>query len=304
MDAAALQQLEAYLDSLRFQRRLSPHTLAAYGRDLRQLRDYCERRGLSDWQALKAADLRQYLAQRHREQLGSRSLHRALSAQRGFFAWLIRGGELAGDPTVGLRAPKAPRRLPKVLDVDQVVSLLEVPVDDILEQRDLAMWELFYSSGLRLSELTGLDIVDVDLRDGMVLVRQGKGRKSRQVPVGACARKAMAAWFAARDRLVREGETAVFLSRRGTRIAPRTVQARLERWQFRLGLSEGLHPHRLRHSFASHLLESSADLRAVQELLGHANLSTTQVYTHLDFQHLASVYDRAHPRARSGRKGE
>jgi len=279
MDAAALQQLEAYLDSLRFQRRLSPHTLAAYGRDLRQLRDYCERRGLPDWQALKAADLRQYLAQRHREQLGSRSLQRALSAQRGFFAWLIRGGELAGDPTVGLRAPKAPRRLPEVLDVDQVVSLLEVPVDDILEQRDLAMWELFYSSGLRLSELTGLDIVDVDLRDGMVLVRQGKGRKS-------------------------QGETAVFLSRRGTRIAPRTVQARLERWQLRLGLSEGLHPHRLRHSFASHLLESSADLRAVQELLGHANLSTTQVYTHLDFQHLASVYDRAHPRARSGRKGE
>jgi integrase/recombinase XerC len=183
-----------------------------------------------------------------------------------------------------------------------MTGLLEAPPGDVLELRDIAMWELFYSSGLRLSELTQLDLVDLDLSAGGVLIRHGKGEKSRHVPVGRCAIRALEAWLAQRAAFAGAEERAVFLSRRGTRIAPRTVQSRLERWQRKLGLPEHVHPHMLRHSFASHLLESSGDLRAVQELLGHANLGTTQVYTHLDFQHLASVYDQAHPRARKRRR--
>ena len=298
MDAAARQQLQTFLDGLRFQQRVSPHTLDAYGRDLQRLEAFCDERHLSRWESLQAADLREYLAGEHRRGLGGRSLQRRLSAIRGFFDALIRRGELERNPATGLRAPKSPRTLPKTLDVDQMVGLLEAPADDVLESRDLAMWELFYSSGLRLAELTALDLADIDLRDGMVLVRRGKGGKSRHVPIGAQARQALETWLTAREHYSAEGQQAVFLSRRGQRIAPRTVQARLVRWQKKLGISERLHPHRLRHSFASHLLESSGDLRAVQELLGHASLSTTQVYTHLDFQHLAQVFDRAHPRAR------
>jgi len=303
LDAAARQQLQTFLDGLRFQQRVSPHTLDAYGRDLRRLEAFCDERQLVRWESLQAVDLREYLAREHRRGLGSRSLQRGLSAIRGFFAALIRRGELERNPASGVRAPKSPRTLPKPLDVDQMVGLLEAPIDDELESRDLAMWELFYSSGLRLAELTALDLADIDLREGMVLVRRGKGGKSRYVPIGAQARQALETWLTARDSYGPGGRQAVFLSRRGQRIAPRTVQVRLVRWQQKLGVSERLHPHRLRHSFASHLLESSGDLRAVQELLGHASLSTTQVYTHLDFQHLAQVYDRAHPRARR-KKGE
>jgi integrase/recombinase XerC len=298
LDPAAHRQLQAFLDGLRFQQRVSPHTLDAYGRDLRRLEAFCDERRIAHWESLEAADLREYLARQHRRGLGSRSLQRALSAIRGFFDALIRRRELERNPATGLRAPKAPRTLPKPLDVDQMVGLLEAATDDVLERRDLAMWELFYSSGLRLVELTALNVSDIDLREGMVLVRRGKGGKSRHVPLGAHAKQALETWLTARDGYCPGERQAVFLSRRGERIAPRTVQARLARWQHKLGISERLHPHRLRHSFASHLLESSGDLRAVQELLGHASLSTTQVYTHLDFQHLAQVYDRAHPRAR------
>ena len=303
MDAAADRQLESYLDALHFQQRVSPHTLDGYGRDLARLKVFCEARGVVTWSGLTIPILREHVAQRHREQIGSRSLQRSLSAIRGFFDFLIKRGETIANPAKGIRAPKAPRKLPKLLDVDQMTGFLEAPPDDGLEQRDVAMWELFYSSGLRLAELTGLDLTDLDLQAKSVLVRHGKGQKSRHVPVGACAARALERWLTLRRDFASGGETAVFLSRRGTRIAPRTVQARLERWQTKLGIPEGVHPHMLRHAFASHLLESSGDLRAVQELLGHANLSTTQVYTHLDFQHLASVYDRAHPRARKRRKG-
>lgn len=298
MRDAAERQLAAYLDSLRHQRRASPHTLDGYAHDLDRLREFCQERDIDAWTDLGAAKIREHIANRHRGGLESRSLQRELSAIRGFFDFLVKRGESQANPARGVRAPKAPRRLPRLLDVDQMAGLLDAAPDDELEIRDLAMWELFYSSGLRLAELTGLDLADMDLRAGSVLVRLGKGRKSRQVPVGRLAVEALERWLALRGGFAAAGEAALFVSRRGGRIAKRTVQCRLEHWQLKLGLPERVHPHRLRHSFASHLLESSGDLRAVQELLGHANLATTQVYTHLDFQHLASVYGRAHPRAK------
>lgn len=298
MHAAAEQQLTAYLDSLRVQRRASPHTLASYGHDLARLREFCEQREFAAWTDLGPAQVREHIAERHRLGLESRSLQRELSAIRSFFDFLIKRGESTHNPAKGVRAPKIPRRLPRPLDVDQMAGLLDAAPDDELESRDLAMWELFYSSGLRLSELTGLDLADLDLPAGMVLVRLGKGGKSRLVPVGQKASEALEHWLTLRTGFAAAGERALFVSRRGGRIATRTVQVRLEHWQIKLGLPERVHPHRLRHSFASHLLEGSGDLRAVQELLGHANLATTQVYTHLDFQHLAKVYDRAHPRAK------
>jgi integrase/recombinase XerC len=294
----AERQLTAFLDTLRFQRLVSPHTLAGYARDLERLKRFCESRGIQTWEQLSSAQVREYIAGRHRDGLKSRSLQRELSAIRGFFDFLVKRRESAQNPARGVRAPKAPHTLPKPLDVDQMAGFLEAAPEDDLEIRDIAMWELFYSSGVRLSELTGLDLADLDLSEGMAVIRQGKGQKSRHVPVGRHAAEALARWLALRGAYAGAEEPALFVSRRGGRIAARTVQARLERWQMKLGLPERLHPHRLRHSFASHLLESSGDLRAVQELLGHANLATTQIYTHLDFQHLASVYDRAHPRAK------
>ena len=290
--------MEAYLDMLRFQQRVSRHTLDGYRRDIVRLQAFCEARGIASWTGLATSLLREHMAQRHRAGIGSRSLQRELSATRGFFDFLVRRGETDSNPAKGLRAPKVAKTLPKPLDVDQMVGLLDAPADDTLEQRDLAMWELLYSSGLRLSELTGLDLADLDLKAGSVLVRHGKGQKSRHIPVGTCALNALTQWLVIRSGFASESERALFLSRRGQRISPRTVQVRLERWQMKQGGVGRVHPHKLRHSFASHLLESSGDLRAVQELLGHANLSTTQVYTHLDFQHLASVYDKAHPRAK------
>jgi integrase/recombinase XerC len=301
MHDEAESQLQAFLDGLRHQQRSSEHTLDGYGRDLRRLRDHCAERGIDAWTDLSPAQLREYVALRHRSGIGSRSLQRQLSAVRGFFDFLVKRREAADNPARGIRAPKSPKRLPKLLDVDQMAGLLEAPAEDTLEQRDLAMWELFYSSGLRLAELTGLDLADLDLADGMVLVRRGKGGKSRHVPVGRKALDALRQWLAIRDGHAAAGERALFVSVRGGRLGRRAVQVRLERWQRKLGLPVRVHPHLLRHSFASHVLESSGDLRAVQELLGHANLATTQVYTHLDFQHLANVYDSAHPRARKRR---
>jgi integrase/recombinase XerC len=301
MRAEAEARIAAFLDKLRFQQRASSHTVENYARDLARFRQYCEGREFEYWEQLETAHVRAHIAARHREGIGSRSLQRELSAIRGFFDFLVKEREVEHNPARGVRAPKAPRTLPKPLDVDQVVELLDNAPEDELETRDLAMWELFYSSGLRLSELTSLDSGDVDLDAGLVLVRLGKGRKSRQVPVGRCAIEALRRWLGERGGYADAAQRALFVSRRGNRIAPRTVQSRLEHWQEKLGFMERLHPHRLRHSFASHMLESSGDLRAVQELLGHANLSTTQIYTHLDFQHLASVYDRAHPRAKKRR---
>jgi integrase/recombinase XerC len=288
----------AFLQALEVQLRLSRHTLAAYGRDLAKLRGYCDGQGIGAWRDLTPSGIREHIAIRHRDHVGSRTLQRELSAMRRFFRFLIKRGEISQNPAESLRAPKAPRRLPSLLDADQMLGFLEIKTEGDLEIRDLAMWELFYSSGLRLSELTGLDLSDLDLESGLLLVRQGKGRKSRQVPIGRYAARALQSWLGVRANFRNDCPTAVFLSGRGGRISPRAVQARMERWRRKLGLQTPVHPHMLRHSFASHLLESSGDLRAVQELLGHANLSTTQAYTHLDFQHLAEVYDRAHPRAK------
>jgi integrase/recombinase XerC len=285
----------AYLDELAVQRRLSRHTCEGYGRDLRRLLDFASGRPLD---SLAAADMRRAVAQLHGRGLSGRSLARALSAWRSFFRWMLRHRHLAANPCQGLRAPKAARALPAALSPDQAHALLDADPGDELEVRDTAMFELFYSSGLRLSELAGLDVeAGLDLQSGEVQVT-GKRSKTRTVPVGQKARQALSGWLEQREALARPGEPALFVSRRGTRLSVRTIQLRLDRWATKQGLGVRVHPHVLRHSFASHVLQSSGDLRAVQEMLGHANISTTQVYTHLDFQHLAKVYDAAHPRAK------
>jgi integrase/recombinase XerC len=299
----AEQQIADFLDLLRFQQRVSRHTLASYSRDLLQLKKYCDLHRITRWEELTSRHIRDHIASRHGKGLGSRSLQRELSAIRSFLSFLVKRHQIPDNSARGVRPPKSPRKLPALLDADQMTGLLEGEQDDELEIRDVAMWELFYSSGLRLSELVSLEIQDLDLNAGTVLVRHGKGQKSRIVPVGRCARQAIERWLTFRSGYAHIGEKALFVSKRGNRIAGRTVQLRLERWQRKLGLPEHVHPHMLRHSFASHILESSGDLRAVQELLGHANLSTTQIYTHLDFQHLAAVYDQSHPRAKKRRPG-
>ena len=298
MSGAAEQagaRVAAYLEELAVQRRLSPHTCDGYGRDLKRLLEHAGERPLD---ALGASDIRRAIAQLHGRGLSGRSLARTLSAWRSFFRWMVRHRHLEANPCQGLRAPKSPRALPAVLSPDQAGALLDAEAGDELDVRDKAMFELFYSSGLRLSELAGLDLgAGVDLRAGEVRVT-GKRSKTRTVPVGEKARQALSRWLEQREALARPGEQALFVSRRGTRLSVRMIQMRLERWATRQGMGVRVHPHVLRHSFASHVLQSSGDLRAVQEMLGHANISTTQVYTHLDFQHLAKVYDAAHPRAK------
>lgn len=292
------EAVAAWLAELAEQRRLSPHTIANYRRDLAQLLAAAEGQPLD---RLLVHHIRRFVAGLHAKGLSGRSLARLLSAWRGFFAWLGERGLVRINPCDGIRAPKSPRRLPKALSVDEAARLLQ-PDDDgdsRLEARDAAMFELLYSSGLRLAELVGLDrdALDSILNDGEVRVI-GKRSKPRLVPVGSQARQALAAWAALRDALAAADEPALFVNRRGRRIGPRSVELRLARRAVRLGLPQHVHPHMLRHSFASHVLQSSGDLRAVQEMLGHASIASTQVYTHLDFQHLASVYDRAHPRAK------
>lgn len=288
------QWLNAFCASLRH---LAAHTRLAYQRDLARLQAYCDKHALGRWRDLDGGRLRGFVAERHRQGIGGRSLQRNLSAIRAFFRYLQATGEVEHNPAEGIRAPKAPRNLPRVLDVDQARQLLAADAEDPLAARDKAMFELFYSSGLRLSELTGLDIEAVDFNDRLVTVT-GKGGKMRVVPVGQYALGALCAWLKIRPALAGPAEAALFVSRRGGRISGRNVQQRLRAWALKRGLAHPVHPHMLRHSFASHLLESSGDLRAVQELLGHADIAATQVYTHLDFQHLAQVYDQAHPRAR------
>ncbi|HEB95380.1 MAG TPA: tyrosine recombinase XerC [Sedimenticola thiotaurini] len=288
---------DRFLHHLRHERRLSPLTLENYRRDLTRLGDWCAGRGIGRWRDLDGHQVRQYLAERHRHGISARTLQRELSSLRSLFRYLLREGEAEANPAQGIRAPKGQRRLPATLDADQLGHLLDAPPADPLEQRDLAMMELLYSSGLRLAELVSLERDQID-REDATLVVTGKGAKSRRVPVGRKALAALEQWLRVRPTLAAADETALFVSRHGRRIHPRTVQQRLRRWALRQGAPRDLHPHLLRHSFASHLLESSGDLRAVQELLGHADISTTQIYTHLDFQHLARVYDAAHPRAR------
>lgn len=301
MHAEANRQMRDFLNGLRFERRASPHTIKGYTRDLDQLTRFCNANGIEQWHQLQSFHVQSYIAGRHRAGLGSRSLQRELSAIRSFYDYLLKTLQCADNPARTVRAPKSARHLPKTLDVDQVSGLLETDVDGYLEIRDLAMWELFYSSGLRLSELVNLNLADIDLKEGMVAVKHGKGRKSRMLPVGRRATEAVNRWLGVRQPASGQHEMALFVSQRGNRMALRTVQSRLDRWCTKHQLSAHVHPHMLRHSFASHLLESSGDLRAVQELLGHSNISTTQIYTHLDFQHLADVYDKAHPRAKKSR---
>lgn len=271
----------------------SPHTRAAYARDLRTL----SLRGKAP-DALTHADLEEALMALKIRGMGERSLARTLSAWRQFFDHLVETGSIAEPPYIGLKAPRAGKRLPKTLDVDEAVNMLDAlqpGADEVLLVRDKAMFELLYSSGLRLSELTGLDIGDVNLAEALVTVT-GKGHKMRLVPVGRQALAALTDWLAQRGRIALDAQ-ALFVSQRGGRLTGRQVQKRLEQWALQAGVSQHVHPHRLRHAFASHLLQSSGDLRAVQELLGHSSLASTQVYTSLDYQHLARVYDAAHPRA-------
>jgi integrase/recombinase XerC len=290
-------ELAAFLKRLATERRLSPHTVAAYDHDLRALLEFCAREQIATFKALDSFNVRRFAAESHRRGLGARSVARRLSAVRTFLNYLIETVVVKSNAGVHVQAPKAPRRLPATLDADQVASLLAISGDDPLTVRDRAILELFYSSGLRLAELVGLSLGDVDAADRTVRVL-GKGSKARVVPVGKQALAALQDWLAVRAELARPGEVALFVGRRGERVSPRTVQKRVNEWAKRQGTPVGVHPHMLRHSFATHVLESSRNLRAVQELLGHASLSTTQIYTHLDFQHLANVYDQAHPRAR------
>ncbi|KAB7622712.1 tyrosine recombinase XerC [Alkalilimnicola sp. S0819] len=297
MEARARQSVQGFLAHLRNERRLSPHTVSNYRRDLEHLLAWCEARSLGHWSTLDAGHIRRYIADGHRGGLGGRSLGRRLSAIRSFYRYLIREGEAGFDPAADIRPPKSPRRLPRVLDVDEMSSLLDGQPADDLQLRDQAIFELAYSSGLRLAELAGLDLHDVDLGEGLARVT-GKGAKSRDVPVGGKAIKALQAWLQKRALYAEAEQPALFVTRQGARLSARSIQSRLRGLARRRGLGRQVNPHMLRHSFASHVLESSGDLRAVQELLGHADISTTQIYTHLDFQHLAEVYDRAHPRAK------
>jgi integrase/recombinase XerC len=292
--------LAEFIRHLASEKRHSPRTCDSYQRDLLRLADWLGRSGFVAWQRVTNHDLRRYVATLSREGLSGRSIARHLSATRRFYQFLLREKLASDNPALDIRAPKSGRRLPRVADVDQLNHLLDGQPDDPLEVRDLCMFELMYSSGLRLAELASLDLDTVDLRSGEVRV-MGKGDKERLLPVGRKAISAIQAWLPYRAALANDGEAALFVSQRGERLSHRSIQARLSRWGISRGADQKLHPHLLRHSFASHMLESSGDLRAVQELLGHADIATTQVYTHLDFQHLARVYDQSHPRARRDR---
>lgn len=285
--------LQSFLKTLHH---LSQHTRDAYRRDLEHIENYCDKHGIGKWLDLDGRKLRGFVAERHRQGIGGRSLQRNLSAIRSFYRYLVKQGKVENNPAEGIVAPKSPRKLPKVLDADQTAQLVEIDEQDPLSIRDKAMLELIYSSGLRLAELISINLNDIDFNDRIITVT-GKGNKTRSIPVGQHAIKAIKRWLKNRTLMVGESEQALFISSRGKRISPRSVQDRLKQWAIKQGLPNHVHPHMLRHSFASHLLESSGDLRAVQELLGHADISTTQVYTHLDFQHLAQVYDKTHPRA-------
>jgi integrase/recombinase XerC len=297
MDESALAWLPRFYSYLVVERRMSPHTDSNYRRDLQRFVAHCDHSNVTDWQRIDGQHVRSFAAAEFRQGSSPRSIQRRLSAIRSFYNFLLRESVVKLNPAVGVSAPKPKKRLPATIDVDQMARLLSFRTDEEVGVRDKAIMELFYSSGLRLSELVGLDVLDIDLADRTVRVL-GKGSKTRVVPVGKHALDAIARWLKERAALATNGEQALFVSNRGARIGPRAVQKRIAGWARRQGLGRHVHPHLFRHSFATHLLESSQDLRGVQELLGHANISTTQVYTHLDFQHLAKIYDAAHPRAR------
>jgi len=291
--------VEQFLSELAIQRRASQHTLNAYRRDLFRLHQLArEVTPNSPPNKLTTAQLRRGLMQLHAQNLAPRSIARTLSAWRSFYTWLLQRNVISHNPAEPLKAPKRPRTLPKALGTDQIAALLDAEPSDDLEVRDAAMFELFYSSGLRLAELVSLDWPGgLDLTAGEITVT-GKRQKTRTIPLGSQAKTALLAWIAVRPNYALAEQTALFTGRNGTRLSPRQVEKRLERWAHQQGLGMQAHPHMLRHSFASHVLQSSGDLRAVQDMLGHASIAATQIYTHLDFQHLAKIYDAAHPRAK------
>lgn len=289
-----MEHLAAYLEYLRYERGLSTLTCCHYERDIRLLLELSADTPLA---GLEDHHIRRFIGTLHARGLSGKSIARSLSAWRSLFNYLIQRRQFARNPCNGMRPPKSPRTLPQALSTDQAVQLVDVAGDAPLEVRDHAMLELFYSSGLRLAELVGLDTSAIDWQNGTVTVT-GKGSKTRITPVGSHAMAAIRRWLPLRAQLAAVDEAALFVTRRGGRIGARAVQLRVKQWARRQGISSDVHPHMLRHSFASHVLQSSGDLRAVQEMMGHASISTTQVYTHLDFQHLAKVYDAAHPRAK------
>ncbi len=305
-----IRQVRQFLNTLEQERRLSTNTIHAYRRDLQQLIDFAHGQEISDWSLLSIRQARFFPAKLHQRELSGRSIQRMLSACRAFYRFLLKQGSVAVNPFEGIAAPKSPKKLPETLSVDELSGLLEQHDGSILSLRDHAMLELFYSSGLRLSELASLNDNAIDFQQNQILV-VGKGNKQRMIPVGRKAVATLTAWLARRHELTRPRldrsqnaplDTALFVNKNGQRLSVRGIQYRLNQWAKAKGLGRRLHPHMLRHSFASHVLESSGDLRAVQEMLGHSDIATTQIYTHLDFQHLAKVYDKAHPRARKGSK--
>ena len=295
------QQLTEFITQLTFEKRASLHTIKNYKRDISQIQQYCTKKDINLWSELTQSDIRSHIAGRHRNGLSAKTIQRELSAIRSFFNFLLKQNLLDSNPAQHIKAPNQARKLPKTLDVDQINGLLDAKADSILEIRDLAMFELLYSSGIRLSELSALNLNDLDLADKTLIIRSGKANKSRILPMGNKAVSALNHWIKQRTNNLAASEKALFTSNRGTRLGQRSIELRLTLWCKKKGITELIHPHMLRHSFASHLLESSQDLRAVQELLGHSNISTTQIYTHLDFQHLAAVYDQSHPRAKKNR---
>ncbi len=291
------QTVDAFLDYLKTGRQLSHNTLISYQRDLTQALEYFQEQGIARWEILDSHQLRAWVARQHRTGRSGKTIQRQLSSLRRLFEYLIRENKIKHNPVKGIPAPKTGRKLPKAPDIEQLDQLLLASNQDIYHIRDRAMFELLYSSGLRLAELVAINLHDIKRQEQQLRVI-GKGNKERELPVGRKALQALEKWLKVRIELAKADEPALFVSRFGTRISPRGVQQRLEQLALEQGLPMHLHPHMLRHSFASHILESSGNLRAVQELLGHADISTTQIYTHLDFQHLAEVYDKAHPRAR------
>ncbi len=296
MNHSAQQLLKKFMTYLSTERRLSVHTAAAYQHDLEECMAFCDKHALNDWQGIDHQHVRMFAAAEHRRGISPRSIQRRLSSLRSFYNFLLREGVVKLNPAVEVKAPKIKKTLPDTIDPDQMNQLLSFRADATLDKRDKAIMELFYSSGLRLSELVALNLEDVDLHDCTVRVT-GKGNKTRIVPVGRYAVTAIQQWLQERSAVKLHDPHAVFVAQSGKRLGARAIQLRVAAWAKKQGLSQHLHPHLFRHSFASHLLESSHDLRGVQELLGHANISTTQVYTHLDFQHLAKIYDATHPRA-------
>ncbi|MFK5892040.1 MAG: tyrosine recombinase XerC [Pseudomonadota bacterium] len=294
-------EIQQFIDYLQYEKQLAKNTQKSYSRDINNAYNFFSSSKIHSWNILDAQHIRSYIGHRREKSLSGSSIARELSALRRFFDYLLRQKKVKKNPVKGISAPKTPRKLPPTPAIEQIEQLLSHTDKEPLLLRDQAMFELLYSSGLRLSELTGLNLLDLQLDEAMVRVL-GKGNKQRDIPVGSFAIKALRQWLKCRQTLTTDTESAIFVSQRGTRISQRMVEYRLKKWATEKGLSIHIHPHMLRHAFASHMLESSGDLRAVQELLGHADISTTQIYTHLNFQHLANVYDKAHPRAKKAKR--